>query len=181
MPLQYHNLDRETRQHMLIELDRDIQGGTLYLSARLTSDGRQHYPAMLREAIEQHDDAWLAGEIRRRGLLESHEEKKKPKGGTTLAAVPVTAPDTLAEGEFNRFYCRGVCARVAEVGESFVEVYRGKEVLQPRPESEARIGARLEASAVLQDLRTSIAVEPALGVPAGPNSGLTIRRVVTLV
>ena len=26
-----------------------------------------------------------------------------------MVKVPVTAPQTLAEGEFNRFYIRGVC------------------------------------------------------------------------
>ncbi|BBI63173.1 hypothetical protein HSBAA_44790 [Vreelandella sulfidaeris] len=43
--------------------------------------------------------------------MRSHEERKKPKGGTTIAKIPVTANETLAEGEFNRFYARGFCQR----------------------------------------------------------------------
>jgi hypothetical protein len=35
-----------------------------------------------------------------------HEERKKPEGGTVVAAVPVTGADTLAEGEFNGFSAR---------------------------------------------------------------------------
>lgn len=50
-------------------------------------------------------------------------------------------------------------------------------VRNPRPESEAMVGSRLPAQALLDDLRTSQGVEPALGLPPGPNSGITVRRV----
>jgi hypothetical protein len=179
MPLRYHELDEQTRLHMLAELDHDEQTGKQYVSSRLTASGQQQYFALLRDAITNHNDAWLAGEISRQSLLSSHEERSKPKGGRTMAKVPYTAPQTLADGEFNRFYCRGVCARSIAEELTEVEVYRGQASAIPRPESEARIGKRLSARAVLLDLRTSIAVEPALGVPAGMNSGLTIRRVLS--
>ena len=103
------------------------------------------------------------------------EQRRKPKGGFTTTQIPVTAPDTLAEGEFNRFYARGLCTRAIEDGIQEVEVYRGKQVSQPRPESEAMIGKRLSARAILEDIRRSPGVEPALGLPPGPNSGLTVR------
>lgn len=108
-------------------------------------------------------------------LLNTHEQRKKPKGGTTVAQVPVTAPDTLAEGEFNRFYARGLCARAVAAGIMQVDVYRGKPVAAPRAESEAMLGNRVSAEALLNDLRVSQGVEPALGQPPGPNSGLTVR------
>lgn len=175
MPLRYDDLDEATRRHMLAELEHDERNGKMYVSPRLTEEGQRQYVSLLREAIEHHDDQWLANQIRSRGLLRSHEERRKPRGGTTLARVPETASMTLSDGEFNRFYCRGLCSRASADGITYVEVYRGQEVMNPRPESVARIGARLQASLVLRDLRDSIAVEPALGVPAGPNSGLTIR------
>lgn len=93
----------------------------------------------------------------------------------STAKVPVTAPDTLAEGEFNRFYVRGLCLRAIEKGIPEMEVYRGKPVRQPRPESKAMIGKRISAQILLEDLRQSPGVEPALGLPPGPNSGLTVR------
>ena len=105
----------------------------------------------------------------------SYTHKKDTKGGLTTAHVPVTAPETLAEGEFNRFYARGLCSRAIEENISHVEVYRGKLVENPRPESEEKIGTKLSAKELLNDLRTSQGVEPCLGVPPGPNSGLTIR------
>ncbi len=131
--------------------------------------------SLLREATRSHDESWLAAQIRSRGFLKSHEERRKPKGGTTVAQVSVTAADTLAEGEFNRFYARGLCARAADEVVSEVEVYRGKPVSQPRPESQAMIGKRIPASSLLRDLGVSQGVEPALGLPPGPNSGLTVR------
>jgi hypothetical protein len=175
MPLRYEDLDGATRRHMLAELEHDEKNGKVYFSPRLTADGQRRYVGLLREAIEHHDDQWLADQIRARGFLRSHEERRKPRGGTTHARIPSTASQTLSDGEFNRFYCRGLCSRAHTDGMTHVEVYRGQAVANPRPESEARIGALLEAARVLQDLRDSIAVEPALGVPAGPNSGLTIR------
>ena len=95
--------------------------------------------------------------------------------GLTAAGVPLNAPETLAEGEFNRFYVRGLCACALDEGINEVQVYRGKAVRSPRPQSQALIGKMIPAQALLEDLKQSPGVEPALGVPPGPNSGLTVR------
>ena len=92
-----------------------------------------------------------------------------------MAKVPHTTPDILAEGEFNRLYARGLCVTVLALGRTEVEVYRGKVVQNPRPESQAMIGRCMPAQKLLEDLRMSQKVEPALGLPPGPNSGLTVR------
>jgi len=176
MSIRYESLDAAVCSAMVRELERDVANGTLYVSPGLTEAGRQAWPQLLREAAENHDDSWLASELRSRGLMRTKEQRRKPKGGFTMAKVPHTAPDTLAEGEFNRLYARGLCAEVLASGGTEVEVYRGKEVQNPRPESEAMIGRRLPAEKLLEDLRTSQGVEPALGLPPGPNSGLTVRR-----
>lgn len=173
MSLRYDSLDAAVREQMVSELERDIGNGKLYISPRLTEDGVKQWPNILREACVKHDDSWLAATLRERRLLRAQEERKKPKGGFTMANVPVTAPDTLAEGEFNRLYCRGLCV-VVSGGE--VEVYRGKDVQSPRAESEVKIGKKYPAAKLLEDLRSSQGVEPALGLPPGPNSGLTIRK-----
>ena len=39
------------------------------------------------------------------------------------------------------------------------------------------LGKRLYAEALLKDLRESVGAEPALDLPPGPNSGLTVRIV----
>lgn len=177
MKFHYVNLDARTREYMMKELDGDIDSKVIYLSSRLNEEGLAKWPAILKEAVKQYDDAWLAEQLRMQNLLKTHEEKNKPKGGTTVAKVPVTAPDTLSEGEFNRIYARGLCARAVEEGIPEVEVYRGKEVAHPRSESQGMIGKKVNANALLEDLRKSNGVEPALGLPPGPNSGLTIKIV----
>jgi hypothetical protein len=177
MSIRYDNLDATVRVLMVRELERDQANGSLYISPRLTAAGAEAWLQILREAFEQHDDVWIAATLRSRGFISTTEQRRKPKGGFTTAQVPHTAPDTLAEGEFNRFYARGLCAQVVASGGTEVEVYRGKEVQNPRPESQAMVGRSLPAQQLLQDLRSSQGVEPALGLPPGPNSGLTVRRV----
>ena len=176
MALHYENLDESTRLFMLSEVDLDLSNDNLYMSPRLNELGEQNYVSLLKEAIEHHNDAWLAQQLRSQGYMKDYEQRRK-RGGFTNARVPVTAPDTLSEGEFNRYYVRGLCVRVIEEVMTQVEVYRGKPVSQPRPESEALLRKRLSAEALLEDLRKSKGVEPTLGLPPGPNSGLTVRMV----
>ena len=175
MALQLENLDERTRAFMLRELERDITGDTLYESPRLSERGKDDYAVLLRDAIEAGDDVSLADSLRSGGRIRATEERRKPKGGFTTAKVPVTAPETLAEGEFNRFYARGLCLRALDDGIADVIVYRAKAVRNPRPESEAMIGKRMSAAALLDDLRTHVGMDTALGLPPGPNSGLSAR------
>jgi hypothetical protein len=177
MGIRYDSLDGAVRASMVQEIQRDIANGSLYISKRLTGPGAQAWPDLLREASEQHDDTWLAAALRSRAYMATEEERRRPKGGFTTAQVPHTAADTLAEGEFNRFYARGLCAHLLASNGTQVEVYRGKEVENPRAESQAMIGARLPAQELLSDLRASPGVDTALRLPPGPNSGLTVRRV----
>src|SRR6266852_696170 len=90
----------EARSAMISELDADIGAGTLYLSPRLNPQGRTRYPALLREAMQSHDDSWLANKLRTEHLFNATETRQTKKGPIS-ASVPVTAADTLAEGEFN--------------------------------------------------------------------------------
>lgn len=89
--------------------------------------------------------------------------------------VPINAPQRLAEGEFNRFYIRGLCLRALDEGKSTVVVYRARHSSSPRLESEELIGSAFDAKALLEDLRESPGVDTALGLPPGPNSGLSAR------
>jgi hypothetical protein len=175
MPLNLTNLDERTRSFMLKEIESDASSGKVYISPRLNVHGQQEYLRLLREAASNHDDSWLANQIRMNGLMKTEEERRKPKGGYTIAQVPVTAPDTLAEGEFNRFYIRGLCLRAIQDSVPELVVYRAKQVSNPRRESEALIGARIAPDRLLQDIRTHPGVDTALGLPPGPNSGLSVH------
>lgn len=169
------NLDAQTRNHIMAEIRADIAAAKLYLSNRLTVRGRGEYAQLLQQAAESHDDSWLANQLRNGGRLNEMEERRKPNGGTTMVRVPVTAPQTLAEGEFNRFYIRGLCIRATAAGISELIVYRAKKVENPRPESAIKIGQRISAQALLGDLRANPGVDTVLGLPPGPNFGLSVK------
>jgi len=175
MGFQFFDLDARTRKLMADEMELDRAADTLYMSHRLSPRGQADWPDLLKEAIRSGTDVSLADSLRINGRLNTTEQKRKPKGGFTVADVPITAPETLAEGEFNRFYARAICLRAIEDNIESVKVYRAKQVTSPRSASEAKIGTSVNAQALLADIRNSPGVEPALGLPPGPNSGLSIQ------
>ncbi len=177
MGIFYAELNKEIRIHMLDEIQADVNANRLYISNRLNELGRRQWPELLRQAIENHNDDWLATQLRQRNYMADFEQKKKPTGGYTTSRIPITAANTLSEGEFNRFYIRGLCLSVIASGQNELEIYRGKPANNPRPESEQRIGTFLPAEKLLQDLRNSVGIDTALGLPPGPNSGLTVKRI----
>jgi len=162
---------------MLAELDEDLAQGTLYISPRLSAYGIALYPDLLRSAITDGDIDSLTSGLRQPGVLNDVEYAKNPRGGPMIEKkMADNAARMLAEGEFNRFYARGVCQRVlAEDYEGQVRVYRARDSANRRPESEALDQALLPARLLLEDLRSSVGVEPALRLPPGPNSGMSIR------
>jgi hypothetical protein len=177
MGLQQEGLDASTRRHMLDEFEYDLKYRRLYYSRWFSPRGRDKYPDLCRAALESGTDDTLASSLGDPGTFVQEYEKKKPKGGTTTANVPHTAPITFAEGEFNRFYLRGLCARIVAEGGGEVEVYRARQSANARSASEALIGSKINAATLLEDLRANIGVDTALGLPQGPNSGLSGRRV----
>jgi hypothetical protein len=169
------NLNERVRQHMLEEVDRDVERGNLYVSPRLSNTGTQNYLTMLREAIRAHDDDWLTQRLSGRGRVHPAEPRRRRQGGFALVKVPYTAARTIAQEEFNRYYIRAVCRLALEEGIPEVVVYRARRSRQPRPESEEMIGRRLSAQTLLDDLRGHTGMETLLRLPPGPGSGLSVR------
>lgn len=171
-----HLNDDGVRAAMLSEIERDAAGTDgLYMGKYLSPSGTGRYPELLRQAAETADDAQLALNLRHLDCFLESVPRRTPKGAMTIAKVPVTAPETLSEGEFNRFYLRGLCVVAMERGITHLEVYRARHSENPRRESEALIGARLPVQQLLDDLRTHPGCDTALGLPPGPNSGLSAR------
>lgn len=175
MGLNYRNLDTRTRALMAKEIEGDLAQGKLYLSDNLNEQGRRDYPDLIKAAVAAGSDDSLAADIRPR--LNTHEKPHVLRSGK-LSKPPVmrsNAHEMLAEGEFNRFYIRALCLRAIEDGVPEVVVYRAKWVERPRPESEPKIGQRIRAVALLEDLRQHVGIDTALGLPPGPNSGLSVE------
>jgi hypothetical protein len=175
MPLHYENLDPTTRRYALAELDADLAAGVFRPSERLRPAAAADFQRLLHEAIRYYDDRWL--EERIPDLLVDFEPRRTPSGGETTAKLPEGAPRMLAEGEFNRYYMRGLALRAIEEGRQVVEVYRARLSLEPRPESVELEGQRLPAREVADYLRGTTGTDSPAAALGRPNSGLSVRLV----
>lgn len=158
---------------MLEEIDAAARDGNLYFSKRFTPAGTAAWADLLREAAQDHTEHWLAYQLEVPGLMTGLEGSGTPSGGYTIKHVPHTAAETLAEGQFNRYYILALCRRAAEENKLDVFIYRAKQVINPRPESEALIGTRLRAADLITQLRP---VRSSLNHQLlKPNSGLSVH------
>lgn len=173
MAFSFFDLDEKTRTMMLDELRYDLERGSVYVSARLNDFGVKQYPTLLKSALENGTEQTLARELQS-GCFKTHEQRRNPRGGFTIAAIPATAHETLAEGEFNRYYIRALCRRAIDES-GHLRIYRAKPVMNPRPESTAKVGQSVNPEALLADLRNNMGIDTHLGLPAGPNSGLSVK------
>lgn len=157
---------------MLIEVEQAVKTSQLHLSRRFTAQGCEHYPRLLREAVQHGNEDSLTTALRQQQCFAERE----PYGAGTRR-VPASAALTFAVGQFNAFYMRGVCHRAIQAG-TLVEVYRAKETTSERPISRYQVGQQLDPQQVLRQLRHSPSGEhrgPA--VPAGFNSGLSLQLI----
>jgi len=165
----FRNLTPAVREYMLREIDQDIADGVLYLSKRFTEAGNIGYPALLRSAATDYNEAWLAERLIG-SFIDMEMSAGKPK------KVASNAHTLLAQSEFNRFYCRGICSYVIENPGTVVRIYRARESSKPRPQSEAKIGRVLVADVVLKDLQNRTGTDVDFGMPE-INSGLSLELV----
>ena len=170
MGLNQKDLNPEIRGLMIQEIDHDLAGQNLYLSPRLNAEGRNAWHLLLKEASANHSDDWLANEIARQRLLNPHDLRQgKP------IAMRHDAHQLLAEGEFNRFFMRGVCLKAIEIGAPAIVGYRARASQNARAESQAIIGKRFEPSEFLDRLRSAIGADTPFGYPGSANSGLSVE------
>lgn len=160
---------------MLEELDYDVAHSQLHISTLLSGQGQRDYPVLLHEALTSGTADTLAEALRAHRRLARVTPRRRPSGEVSLVNAPKTAADTLAEGEFNRYYIRAVCRRAVEDRIPFVIVYRAKPVHTPRSQSEEVLERTLDPVALLRDLRSHTGEATELGVPGGPNSGISVR------
>jgi hypothetical protein len=181
MALTYKNLNPIIRLLMIEELNLDISLNKLYQGKRLTTFGLQDWPATLSAAFEVGNDTTLENWLAQPGRLET-KEPYTVAGVQKFRKVPVTAASTFSEGEFNRFYIRGVCRQAMNLkatnqGTGLVTAYRARYSENPRPESLAIEGKKFDAETLLLDLRANTSadcINNALGLPPGPNSGMSV-------
>ena len=166
----FENLDQKTRQYMLLEAQEAIRTSQLNYSKRFTKQGIERYPQLLLEAIQNGNEQTLAAALKQQECFNSHE-----KQGAVTLKVPDNAQLIFAEGEFNNFYMRGVCHRAFGEG-LMVEIYRAKAVATPRSASKLIEGNLEDPRRVLLLIKNSLdGSKRGGGMPAGSNSGLSVR------
>lgn len=175
MSLDLKSLDETVRKLMLEEIELDNKNNTLYISQRLNEKGKKTYLELLKESANSGNDSILAYRLLNDSCMAEKELRKKKNGGFSEVSVPYNANETLAEGEFNRFYMRALCLRVIKDGKGKLKVYRAKQVNNARQESMNKIGQIVDPEKLLSDLRANVGSDTALGLPPGPNSGLSIE------
>lgn len=176
MGLLYENLTSDVRRLMIEEIDMDIASEKISLSRWLTQGGQGNWADLLKRAATNGSDLTLATEIRRGNHLVERYQKRKPRSAEYMwAAVPHNGHEVLAEIEFNNYFCRALCRYAIYNKIPRLEIYRAKAAAQPRPESQEKIGTLIDPLAVLTDLRASVGFATALGIPAGPGTGVTLR------
>ncbi len=174
MAFTFKNLTNETRRYMAEEVNYDLQKNILYISERLSTVGKSVYPALLLKSIESGTEATLAQSLL--GKFNPTYLRTNSNGTFTSVKMPYNQNIMLAEGEFNRFYIRALC-RIAISNGCKLKIYRAKLSSSPRIESERKIGSFIDPEQLLWDLRNNVGTDTALGLPPGPNSGLSVELV----
>ncbi len=174
MKFNFENLE-QARKLMVEEIKSDINTGRLYPSKRFNENGHRLYPKIFIESVEKGDEQLLAEALDANNCF-AEKEERNTKNGIILVKVRADASRVFAEGEFNRFYLRALALIALQNGQS-LQIYRARHSENPRPESEMLIGQMIGPKALLDDLRNNIGVDTVLGLPQGPNSGLTAKLV----
>jgi hypothetical protein len=176
MSLYLIDLDERTRELMVAELDYDEERNQLHISPYLSNQGVHDYPRLLRQALAEGAPETLAAALGEQRRIARTGHRRKVSGGYTIVTVPENAAEMLANDAYNRYYIRAVARRALEMGFDEVVVYRARPVAEPRQESEELVETTVDAAALLEDLRQHTGPErPSLGIPAGPNSGLSVH------
>lgn len=176
MSMNFTKLDDLTRSLMLQEVKGDVEANRLYRSPILNEAGRAAWQGFLENAVQTGNEESLARAVI--PFLNPTHPRKNPKTGEiSMVKMPLNAHERLAHGEFNRFYIRSICCQAIDGGQADVQIYRARHSENPRPESEARVGALCNAQALLDDLRIHPGSETVLRVPGGPNSGISVKLI----
>lgn len=162
------NIGQNVRSIMLSEIDNDIKTDNFFISERLNDTGKANYATFLNDAVNNSDEEALEANLD----FATHFNATSMRQGKPVK-TPSNASTLLCQSEFNRYYIRAVCVYAIANNIDEVEIYRARESSWSRPESEAKIGTKISAQDLLEDLRSSVGTEPML-LPE-VNSGLSVK------
>lgn len=167
----FPDLDEQTRLVMLSELDFDLRTGLFYEPKSLTATGMFTYKRLLKECFSNG-----TAETLQQKLLPSYFREKDDRG----RKIPSNIRETLAFGDFNRYYVRALLVRALNEKRKLC-VYRAKQVMYERQQSKLlatrvffdnrEIGRLLE---ICRDYRKLFSPKVQLEL-LKPNSGLSLK------
>jgi hypothetical protein len=160
---------------MLQELEYDLARNQLYISPYLSGQGVHDYAELLREAIEKGDETTLAEALSQMRRIDRTAHRRLPQGGYNIVTTPSNAAEMIADDAINRYYIRAICRRALAEGIDQVIVYRAKPANSPRPRSEELVETAVHPADLLQDLQQHTGEETEMGIPGGPNSGISVH------
>lgn len=175
MSLNLLDLDGRTRQYMQKELEYDLARQQLHISPYLSGQGIHDFTDLLRNAIKKGDEETLAEALRDKHRIARTAHRQLPQGGFHIVSVPANAAEMIANDAFNRYYMRALCCRAIDEEMEQLIVYRAKPVHTPRSRSEELVETAVDPTQLLKDLRQHTGEATDLGIPGGPNSGLSVH------
>ncbi len=159
---------------MLEELDYDLARQQIHISPYLSGQGVHDFTELLREAITNGSEVTLKQALDQKRRI-TRAAPRKMADGFQIVSVPSNAAEMIADDAFNRYYIRALGRRALADGIEHLVVYRARSVQTPRPQSEALVETAVDPAALLEDLRQHTGEETALGIPGGPNSGISVH------
>ncbi len=174
--MRYEELDQETRRWMLIEFKAEEEAGP-YRSPSLSVLGKQRFGEIMERAITDGTEDSLTEDLKPKELWAEYEPS--PFGGIRRTE-PARAARTLARMEFNTWYIRGLCRRLAEEGELYCQVYRAADADAPGDTCEPYQNLVLEIRHLYNGHRIKYwpkVNDRAFSVPCGPQCRHSVRRI----
>lgn len=175
MGLNLLHLDRRTRMLMLAEVRCDLKRNNFHISPYLSGQGIHDFADLLKIAIREGDEESLAEALNQKRRIARTANRRRPSDGYTIVTVPVNAAEMIADDTFNRYYIRAICLRALADSLNEVIVYRAKPVGSPRAQSEELVETAVDPAELLQDLRVNTGENTMMGIPGGPNSGISVH------
>jgi hypothetical protein len=131
--------------------------------------------SLIAEAVELHNERWLAFQIESNSMFKDFENAKRPNGVYNTKHVPDNAAEVQVSGQFNRYYMLGLCQRAISEGKENAEIYRARNSNDPRSNSRTLIGQQKNVRDLIEELRP---VESSLKSKlCQPGSGLSIKLI----
>lgn len=161
--MSFTHIPAEVRREMYREVERDHRAGCLYLSEKLTGDGKILWPELLMEAICCTNHLDLAQELKERNLMRRSVSTVLDNGDVTVGEVSCNAHEELSLSEFIRFYLRAHCVEAIR-STAEIEISLG-DILPRSEKSSGRFTCTaLQPEVILPVLREGSALFDALGI-----------------